>query len=97
MKWLCAVLFIIALILQFDLWLGHNSWPRLWQRQGQIQSMLSDNERLQQRNQMLSGEVLDLQKGNAAIEEIARTELGMIKKDEIFYQVIESNGGAHGR
>lgn len=97
MKWLCGALIVIALILQYDLWLGNTSFPNLWRKQTQVEVMVSENAQLIQRNQMLAGEVLDLQQGNAAVEEIARTELGMIKQDEIFYQVIESGSSHNGR
>jgi cell division protein FtsB len=76
-------------LLQYPLWLGKGSWLRVWNVNQQIAEQKDKNNAIKQRNDTLSAEVNDLKKGNAAIEERARTELGMIKKDEVFYQVID--------
>lgn len=79
---------ILIALLQYPLWLGKGSWLRVWNVSQQISSQKEKNKALKQRNETLSAEVRDLKQGNAAIEERARSELGMIKEDEVFYQVI---------
>lgn len=79
---------MLIALLQYPLWLGKGSWLRVWNVNQQISSQKEKNKALKQRNETLSAEVRDLKQGNAAIEERARNELGMIKEDEVFYQVI---------
>lgn len=76
-------------MLQYPLWLGKGSWLRVWNVNQQIDEQKDKNIAFKQRNETLSAEVHDLKQGNAAIEERARAELGMIKQDEVFYQVID--------
>jgi cell division protein FtsB len=80
---------LIALI-QYPLWLGKGSWLRVWEVDQQIRSQRDTNRQLQARNQALEAEVRDLKVGLEAIEERARSELGMIRQDEIFFQVLEA-------
>ncbi len=89
MRWVFLLLFILFLYLQYSLWIGRGSLPSAWRIQEQISAQKLQNKQLRDRNEALSAEVLDLKEGLAAIEEKARNELGMIKKDEIFIQVIE--------
>jgi len=56
----------------------------------EIKNIKSENERLKERNLSLTAEVFNLKQGHEAIEEIARSEMGMIKDDETFYQIIDS-------
>ena len=76
-------------VLQYDLWLGDGSLTSAWQLQGAIRGQLAENSRLKSRNDTLAAEVEDLKSGLAAIEERARSELGMIKKDETFVQTVD--------
>jgi cell division protein FtsB len=87
-KALTLIFVILIALLQYPLWLGKGSWLRVWNVSQQISSQKEKNKALKQRNETLSAEVRDLKQGNAAIEERARSELGMIKEDEVFYQVI---------
>lgn len=80
---------LIALI-QYPLWLGKGSWLRVWEVDQQIRVQRSTNRELQARNDALEAEVRDLKVGLDAIEERARSELGMIKQDEIFFQLLEA-------
>ena len=80
---------VLIALLQYPLWLGKGSWLRVWNVNQQITNQKEKNKTLKQRNETLSAEVRDLKQGNAAIEERARSELGMIKEDEVFYQVID--------
>ena len=89
MKQLALVLAILMLLIQYPLWFGKGSWFRVRQVEQQIQSQREVNRRLEERNAALEAEVRDLKVGLEAIEERARSELGMIKRDEIFFQVVE--------
>ena len=89
MKALTLIFVVLIALLQYPLWLGKGSWLRVWNVNQQITQQKEKNEGAKQRNETLSAEVHDLKQGNAAIEERARSELGMIKQDEVFYQVID--------
>lgn len=89
MKALTLIFVVLIALLQYPLWLGKGSWMRVWNVNQQIEAQKIKNKTLNQRNTTLSAEVRDLKQGNAAIEERARSELGMIKQDEVFYQVID--------
>ena len=87
-----VALLLIGLIvaLQYGLWLGKGSWLRVWEIDRQIAEQRRINERLSARNAALDAEVRDLKEGLGAIEERARNELGMVRHDEIFVQVLEA-------
>lgn len=87
MKVLGLILFALIILLQYPLWRGKGSWHRVWEVGQQVASQHETNQKLQIRNAALDAEVQDLKQGSAAIEERARNELGMIKQDEIFFQV----------
>ncbi len=89
MKWLAGILFALFLLLQYQLWFGNNGLLRGWQLEQKVEQQKAENEKLQERNKALEAEVRDLKHGMEAIEERARADLGMIKKDETFYQVVE--------
>lgn len=91
MRALTLIFVILIALLQYPLWLGKGSWLRVWDINRQIAEQKERNAVLKARNDTLDAEVRDLKQGFAAIEERARTELGMIKQDEVFYQVIESS------
>jgi len=88
MKVLAFVLAGCILLLQFPLWLGKGGWLRVWSLERQVQEQEQTNAALQQRNRALDAEVRDLKQGFEAIEERARYELGLIKQDEVFVQVV---------
>jgi len=94
MRLLALVLAALIAAIQYPLWLGKGSWLRVWEVDQQIRAQRATNERLQVRNNTLDAEVRDLKQGLEAIEERARSELGMIRQDEIFFQVVEPRGGA---
>ncbi|MFQ5994188.1 MAG: cell division protein FtsB [Acidiferrobacterales bacterium] len=83
------VLLGILLALQYPLWFGAGSIPTVWYLRQQIETQKIENGRLRERNQALVAEVMDLKHGLAAIEERARAELGMIKRGETFFHVVE--------
>jgi len=88
-KALSFVLAALILALQYPLWLGKGSWARVWELERSVAQQQEGNARLKARNDALDAEVRDLKEGYAAIEERARLELGMVRKDEVFYQVVE--------
>ena len=89
MRILSIILVGLLTLLQYDLWVGEGSLTAAWQLEQAIASQQVENTRLAERNDALSAEVADLKSGHAAIEERARSELGMIKKDETFVQVVD--------
>lgn len=76
--------------LQYRLWLGEGSWGEVNGLQNHVVQQQRENHGLQERNNELAAEVEDLKSGEAAVEERARSELGMIKPGEKFYRVVES-------
>ena len=90
MKALTLIFVILIALLQYPLWLGKGSWLRVWDLNRQISEQQDKNNALKARNDTLDAEVRDLKSGRAAIEERARSELGMVKQDEVFYQVLEN-------
>ncbi|MBE9526933.1 MAG: cell division protein FtsB [Proteobacteria bacterium] len=90
MNYIIAILLVLILILQYDLWVGKGSVYDVRQLEIAIQLQKAENKVLRERNDALQAEVIDLKDGLDAIEERARTELGMIQKDEVFFHVTES-------
>ena len=80
-------------LLQYPLWFGKGGWLRVWSLERQVQEQKQTNASLSQRNSALDAEVRDLKQGFEAIEERARYELGLIKQDEIFLQVVPPSPG----
>lgn len=93
MKLIVAILFVLLIWLQYKLWLGDGGVPEVLELEEEIEAVQAEVNTLQERNKALNAEVMDLKKGIEAIEERARSEMGMIKKDEIYYQVIDSESG----
>ena len=87
MKILAAALGALILLIQIPLWFGKGGWFRAWEIEKQVSKQQDKNHRLEVRNGGLAAEVKDLKTGTDAVEERARYELGMVKKDEVFYQV----------
>lgn len=90
MKALSVTLVALIVLIQYPLWLGKGGWMRVWDVDRQIKSQQDKNLRLQTRNVVLEAEVRDLKQGVEAVEERARSELGMIRQDEVFFQVLEA-------
>lgn len=90
MKLLAAILGVLLLLLQYDLWIGEGSLTALWRIKQEISVQRDENAGMQSRNNALAAEVEDLKSGNDAIEERARSELGMIKQNETFVQVVDT-------
>ena len=91
MKLLFAGLLVLFITLQLTLWFGEGGLAEVRQLRLQIEQQQAENVRLNERNAALEAEVKDFKQGLGAIEERARNELGMIKKDETFFQIIEQD------
>jgi cell division protein FtsB len=89
-KALASILAVLVLALQYPLWFGKGGWMRVWELERNLAQQRENTARLKARNDSLDAEVRDLKEGNEAIEERARTELGMMKRDEVFYQVVSA-------
>ena len=85
-----AILLGLLIVLQYPLWLGSGGLASLWKLKSEIAAQKAENASLRQHNRALEAEVLDLKQGLASAEERARLELGMVKKGESFYQIIEN-------
>jgi cell division protein FtsB len=91
MRAVTLILVVLLLLLQYPLWLGKGSWLKVWDLHRQVEAQQQVNQQTRTRNAVLDAEVRDLKQGTAAIEERARSELGMIKRDEVFYQILENS------
>ena len=83
---IAAVLLVLVLALQYRLWVSPNGMRDLWRTEKAIEAQAEENARLTERNRTLAAEVRDLKEGRAAIEERARTDLGMVGPNETFFQ-----------
>ncbi len=90
MRLIALVLATLLLLIQYPLWLGKGGWLRVWDLDKQVTQAQVKNDALKERNSKLDSEVQDLKTGTGAVEERARFELGMIKKDEIFVQILDA-------
>ena len=88
MRLLAIVLAVLALAIQWPLWLGRGGWLQAWQLQTDLERRRSGNVELESRNAALAAEVQSLREGREAIEEQARMQLNMIRSDETFFQFI---------
>jgi cell division protein FtsB len=84
---LAAIFALLILALQYPMWLGKGGWLQVRELDRQIETQRQINEELKARNTALDAEVRDLKTGLEAIEERARSELGMIKHNEVFFQL----------
>lgn len=88
MRWLLLVLLVLLVALQYQLWFrgGMND---VWDLEKSLSAQQAENAKLRERNQALAAEVEDLKTGRDAIEERARSELGMVRQGEKLIQVAE--------
>jgi len=91
---LLVLLLALLAWLQYRLWFGNGGEREVADLQAQVQRQARDNTGLRERNAALAAEVQDLKSGEAAVEERARSELGMIKPGETFYRVVEPEAAA---
>ncbi len=89
MKWLIAVLILLLVGLQYRLWISEGSLAHRAALQQQIEQQRAENKPLSERNAVLVIEVEELKSGLSAIEERAREQMGMIKKGETFFMLVD--------
>ena len=91
MRLITISLAVLLVLIQYPLWLGKGGWLNVADMRGQVDATRLKTEQLLARNGKLESEVRDLKEGTGAVEERARYELGMIKQNEIFVQVLRKN------
>jgi cell division protein FtsB len=89
MRFLAFALVLLIALIQNPLWFGKGGWLRVWELDRQVDAQRDTNTQLAARNAALDAEVLDLKQGYDAIEERARSDLGMVKQDEVFFQILQ--------
>jgi len=89
MRIITLLLIVLLAWLQYPLWLGRGGWLKVWELNRQVEAQQQINQQTEARNALLDAEVRDLKQGTAAIEERARSELGMIKNNEIFFRILD--------
>jgi len=87
LRWLALLFAILVLALQYPMWLGKGGWLQVRETDRQLALQKEANARLKARNEALDADVRDLKNGYEAVEERARSELGMIRNDEVFFQI----------
>lgn len=90
MKLLSFILLLLIAGMQYPLWLGEASWLKVMKKEQELASARSKNLSLQTRNNKLEAEVNDLKQGLEAVEEYARSDLGMVKEGEILFQIVRN-------
>ena len=87
MKWFAAALLAVLVLLQYRIWFSGDSVREVLKLRSAVTGQQLENERLSARNRQLAAEVRDLKQGYAALEERARSDLGMVGANETFFQV----------
>jgi len=95
LRWVVLVVLVICFaLLQRELWFGQGGLLHGWHLEGQVQRQLRRNAELKRSNAQHLQEVKNLKSGTAAVEEHARTDLGLVKKGETFYQIVHAPNAA---
>ncbi len=89
MKWLLGILVVLLCALQYRLWIGEGSLAQANRLEQELKVQQAENDRLLERNRIVHVEVEDLKTGLDTIEERARKDIGLIKKDETFYMLLD--------
>ena len=97
MKWLAAALAVVVVLLQYRVWFSEDGVRELERLERAVAAQRAQNDQLAERNRQLAAEVRDLKTGMAALEERARSDLGMIAGNETFYQVVPPRPTAAGQ
>jgi cell division protein FtsB len=87
MRWLALLFVALIAALQYPMWLGKGGWLRVRELDRQVAAAREENAKLKARNDALDADVRDLKAGYEAIEERARGDLGMVRQDEVFFQL----------
>ena len=96
MKWLAAGLTVALILLQYRVWLSADGVREVARLRQAVVAQRTENDQLVERNRQLAAEVRDLKTGMDALEERARSDLGMIARNETFYQVVPPRPTAAG-
>ncbi len=94
MRILIGLLIALLLVAQYRLWISDDGFPAVWRLEEALATQHEQNRELLERNRQLAAEVADLKSQLEAVEEIARTDLGMVGPDETIFQVVEKDGDA---
>ena len=94
LRYAALILLILLIALQVKLWTGQGGIREVWRLEHRVSEQKAENARLKTRNETLQAEVDDLKHGDEAVEERARSELGLLKPGETFYQVVEPTNAA---
>jgi cell division protein FtsB len=94
MRFINIIFLVLLILLQYRLWNGNGGLPDVWRLEEQKSAQIRENAQLMERNQSLAAEVTDLKGGMEAIEERARSEMGMIQSGEAFFQIVEGRGNS---
>ena len=89
LRYVALILLIVLIGLEIKLWAGQGGMAEVWRLEKSVAEQKAKNEQLKARNDALAAEVENLKTGDEAVEERARSELGLIKPGETFYQVVE--------
>ncbi len=89
MRFIVMILVMLFVVLQYEFWFAEGGVISAWKLTDHIATAQQSNDQLKQRNDALRADIADLKSGNTAIEERARAELGMVKRGETFYQVVQ--------
>lgn len=87
MRLLFIALGLLLVLLQYRLWFSQAGLVHAWQTQQSLSAMNEENLKMKKKNDVLAADVQDLKQGTDAVEERARTQLGMVKQGETFYQI----------
>ncbi|MEP4548242.1 MAG: septum formation initiator family protein [Saccharospirillum sp.] len=87
LRWLQIGLLVLLVMLQFRWWLGENSWVDVSRLEADVAAQESINAERRARNEVLSARVADLKSGLDAVEELGRSDLGLIRPGEVFYVI----------
>jgi cell division protein FtsB len=93
MKWLVTLLVVLLVLLQYKLWFGEGNVGDVYRLHQEIAAQRAENARLKDRNAALEAQVKDLKSGTAAVDELARSQMGMIRKGDTFYQYVAPAAG----
>jgi len=88
LRWLAALFALLIVAVQYPMWLGKGGWLQVRDLEREVALQREANAALKARNEALDAEVRDLKTGFDAIEERARSEIGMIRSDEVYFQIL---------
>lgn len=94
LRWIALILIALLIGLQVKLWVGDGGMRDLRATRARVSEQQAENVKLKQRNDALHADVEDLKHGQDAVEARARSQLGLIKPGEVFYQVVDGPAGA---